>query len=372
MWKFGLFLTSFLVSSGVVCANYAGGLEAIRLGNYTQAALELDEPAAAGDAKSEYLLGFLYYHGMGVTKNYEKAFALFRDAMAQGHIEAQTFLGFLYDEGKGVPVDKQRAFELYQASANAGDVTAIINLGVMYYKGEGIAQSYSKAFELLNSIEHIDSPALQLYLGNLYYNGYAVRQDIAKAVEYYTKAAKLDDVNAHYFLGHIYQQGKGSIPADPAKALQFYTYAAQKGHPQAQFNLATLLAGGATGVVDRVQAYAWLTKAANQNVPEAGPALEKLIADMTLAELARAKGQVLELEDINPETVVSPTKAVVPQESVKLSGFENVRPIGEAVTTGGGIGYAGDNSTKITGSVTTTISTQTEVPGRSRRMIRRR
>lgn len=94
--------------AGAVQADYARSVEALQNGNYSLAALELSDLLQQGDPKAEYLMGFMYYHGMGVVQDYSKAFELFKDATEKGHIEAQTFLGYLYDEGKGTAVNKKR------------------------------------------------------------------------------------------------------------------------------------------------------------------------------------------------------------------------------------------------------------------------
>ena len=293
MWKYAFLVSAAVSIATTSYADYAKGVEALQVGNYTIAAQELKEAADAGDAKAQYLMGYLYYQGQGVPQDDEKAFELFRRATDQGHVEAQTFLAFMYDSGRGVPQNKKKAFDLYQASADEGDITATINLGVMYYKGDGIPQNYDKAFELLNDIEHVNSPVLQLYLGNLYFYGYGTRQDVNKALSYYLKAAALGDISAHYFLGSLYQQGSGSISPNPSEALLYYTYAAQKGDPNAQYNLATLYASGAAGKVDKIQAYAWLVLASEQNMKEANEALEKLEDTMSLSEISQAKNYVL-------------------------------------------------------------------------------
>ncbi len=366
MWKYALLVSGMMLASTVSRADYAKGVEALQVGNYTVAAQELAGAADAGDAKAQYLMGYLYYQGQGVPQDDEKAFEFFRNASDKGHVEAQTFLAFMYDAGRGVPQNKKKAFELYQASADEGDITATINLGVMYYKGDGIPQNYDKAFELLNDIEHVNSPVLQLYLGNLYFYGYGVRQDVNKALDYYLRSAALGDVSAHYFLGSIYQQGKGVVKANPSEALLYYTYAAQKGDPNAQYNLATLYAGGAAGKVDKIQAYAWLVMASEQNMPEANEALEKLGDSMSLSEISQAKNYVLELQKIDPDTVVSP----VPPMQISNSIYSTR---GATTVVGNQGGSWGNITTGVTPGGTVVTRPQGAQPsGRSRRMIRRR
>ena len=163
-------LIAALLFSGVSCvalADYTKGLAAFQRADYALAVQELSDASDMNDAKAQYLLGFMYYHGYGVPQNYKKAFSLFERSMELGNIDSQTFLAYMYDEGKGVATNKRKAFELYQSSAEQGDVTATMNLGVLFYRGDGVPQNYDKAFELMSSIENAQHPIVQFYLGNL-------------------------------------------------------------------------------------------------------------------------------------------------------------------------------------------------------------
>ena len=58
---------------------------------------------------------------------------------------AYTALGWLYYSGKWVDRDFQKAFEWYEKGAKAGDPTAMNNISIMYEKGIGVAKDKAKA-----------------------------------------------------------------------------------------------------------------------------------------------------------------------------------------------------------------------------------
>ena len=190
-------------------ASYSGALHAVQKGDYATALLELEEPLASEDAKAQYLMAYMYYHGLGVPRDYKKAFDLFEASSEQGNIEALTFVAYMYDEGKGVAINKKKAFDLYQLASEEGDITATMNLGVLFYQGNGVPQNYEKAFELLSSIENVRHPIIQYYLGNFHFYGYGVPKDAQKAFPYYIKSAQYGSIEAHYLLGHLYQMVSG-------------------------------------------------------------------------------------------------------------------------------------------------------------------
>ena len=78
-------------------------------------------------------LGYIYYSGNGVEKDYKKAIELYSKAASLGHMQAYNNLGFCYENGFGVPVDLKKAIEFYRISANMGNSTAKENLQRLGY-----------------------------------------------------------------------------------------------------------------------------------------------------------------------------------------------------------------------------------------------
>jgi len=97
------------------------------------------------DPDEQFELGYNYYHGHGVKKDYAEAVKWYRKAAEQGHADAQCNLGYCYDKGKGVEQSYNEAVKWYRKAAEQGEAYAQNNLGVCYEFGQGVEQSYTEA-----------------------------------------------------------------------------------------------------------------------------------------------------------------------------------------------------------------------------------
>ena len=66
----------------------------------------------------------MYYHGKGVTQDYEEALRWYRKAADQGDDVAQYALGGMYEKGQGVTQDYVHAYMWYSISATQGQKDA--------------------------------------------------------------------------------------------------------------------------------------------------------------------------------------------------------------------------------------------------------
>ena len=88
-------------------------------------ALEWFEKAAnLGDVTSQYNVALTYYY----QKKYKVAAKWFQKAADQGYSDAQNYLGTMYENGLGVEKDRQEAYDLYKKAAEEGNVYAINNV----------------------------------------------------------------------------------------------------------------------------------------------------------------------------------------------------------------------------------------------------
>ena len=111
---------------------------------------QFKKDAAAGDAKAQNALGFMYTSGKGVPKNNVEAVQWYRLAAAQGLAEAQHALGVMYALGEGVPEDYKEAVVWYRRAAEQGLAGAQHNLGLMYANGDGVPEDAVLAYLWLN------------------------------------------------------------------------------------------------------------------------------------------------------------------------------------------------------------------------------
>lgn len=94
------------------------------------AALEAFWPAArSGNAEAEEWIGVIYALGLGVERDYQRAFDWYLRAAMKGHPGAQSGVGWYYELGLGMPApDLVRAYLWYNLSTIGGDPDAAISL----------------------------------------------------------------------------------------------------------------------------------------------------------------------------------------------------------------------------------------------------
>jgi TPR repeat protein len=175
----------------------------------------------------------------------------------------------MYDHGHGVPEDDAEAVRWYRRSANRGFAAAQHNLAVMYAEGSGVPE------------------------------------DDAEAVRWYLLAARQGYALAQFTLGGMYSRGEGVL-RNEAEGVRWYQLAAEQGDALAQTNLAVILAqrwyrvhievqddplaAASLALVeqDLINAFKWLTLAADQGNATAEANRDLLRGWMTPAQIAEA------------------------------------------------------------------------------------
>lgn len=94
------------------------------------------ENAKKGDEKAQYVVGYMYYKGKGVPKDYIKAAEWYKKSAEGSYTKALNNLAYLYQKGKGVNKDIHKAEQLLLKSAKQGDDVACLNLGILYQTGK--------------------------------------------------------------------------------------------------------------------------------------------------------------------------------------------------------------------------------------------
>jgi len=95
-----------------------------------------------------------------VTIDYARAMAAYKVGAEGGHAGCQWMVGSMYYQGLGVAVDYQQARAWFEKAAAQDQPTAVGQLGVMYGNGEGVTPSWRRARELYKrAIELGDSQA---------------------------------------------------------------------------------------------------------------------------------------------------------------------------------------------------------------------
>ena len=86
-------------------ADTDAGIADMKLGHYVKAIAELKPEAEAGDTRAQSNLASIYYYGLGIAANFDKAFKWYRAAALQGDPDGLIGLAILYAQGRGVPAD---------------------------------------------------------------------------------------------------------------------------------------------------------------------------------------------------------------------------------------------------------------------------
>ena len=206
-----------------ICINQSGDSKLINNSKYKLAdilweksdkneagiALKLyEEIINIGDYKAIFELGYKYYLGDKVEKNYELAMLYFRISARYNYYKAQHYIGFMYDEGKGIPCSYKSAIYWYKLAASNGSVSAINNLGVMYENGNGVSRDRTKAFELYrkayDASDNKSSEGCIMYnLGLCYKNGRGTKKNLEEAKYWLSRSAKAGYKDAELSLKDI-------------------------------------------------------------------------------------------------------------------------------------------------------------------------
>ena len=148
-----------------------------------------------------------------------------------GDAKAQYALAVVFDTGEELEEDDTKAVAWYRRAAEQGHMHAQHNLGISYENGEG------------------------------------VERDIAEAMNWYQLAAAQGNPSSQYNLGLLYSLGRGPIQQSDREALQWFRLAAEQGHAKAQSNLGAMHALGLGTQTNLIQAYKWVTLAAQSFPP---------------------------------------------------------------------------------------------------------
>jgi TPR repeat protein len=133
-----LLSVTLLQAQEAINPNFDAGIAAYQTNNMSLAFKEFMVAAKSGHSDSQYNIGLMYEHGIGVVKDASKAVDWYTKAAAQENSGAQFNLGVLYENGNGTPIDYIKAREFYRKAASHGDALAIGNLGMLYIRGQGV------------------------------------------------------------------------------------------------------------------------------------------------------------------------------------------------------------------------------------------
>jgi TPR repeat protein len=244
---------------------------------FAQAGSDLDE--AALDPVQAERLGFNYWLGRGVERDYVEAARLLEQAAAAHRPYAAAALAGLYQRGEGVPLDLARARELNQTAAELGVAAAqwALAYDVAASVDDPAARNLAAAIPWLNAAAEQEEPAALFLLGQMYRFDDAVGRNRDLGLKLMTRAAELGyepaSTEAAGFL-----LAEDAAADDVQRALYFLNKAASSGFPPSQYALGKLYLEGRHVAPDAAVAAQWLTRAHEREYPPATLWLAELYA----------------------------------------------------------------------------------------------
>jgi TPR repeat protein len=278
------------------------GYIAYQSGQYKKAVALWMSAAKAGNATAQFNLALQYVSGVEVEISQEQAMYWFNKAMQQGYAAAYERVGILHEEGTFFPTSEQEAFHYYKQASDIGDASGA-------YRAAGLAKAMGRQQQALSFYKlaaergHVEA---QASLGLMYeYGQDGVEVDFEKSMKWYLKSAAQGFPYSVYLVGVNYHRGRGvakslslaeywfkrgayngngaammSLSPTAQKRVKDDLFEAMKedaqdGEVSAQYKLATAYKNGDDVEKSEDKAEFWLTKAADQDHPQAMVELAK-------------------------------------------------------------------------------------------------
>ncbi len=175
---------------------------------------ELERMAAEnGSADAQYYLAEMYRFGSSsAEKNFSEALKWYKLAAEGGNHDAMSRLGFMYYRGDGVEKDYNEAYYWFEKDGFRG-LSDFIFADMYFY----VDKAYANAFGLYCSALKQGVEEAGYKIGEMYYYGLGVEQDYNEALKYLKyyngefEEAYFDwaPAKVHFMLSEMYQNGWG-------------------------------------------------------------------------------------------------------------------------------------------------------------------
>ena len=242
---------------------------------------------------SKIYLGNISMYGLGKDIDYERAKEYYTEAMTSRseftQAQASYKIALMYEKGLGTNVDYELAFRNYFNSATKADLAdAHYKMGQLLetekFKTNDIGKEqangcYQKALELyIKAEKEMENKSTELTIGTMYAKGQGVEQNEDKAVEWLTKSAKKDNSIAYQKLSAIYAD-ENSKYFDLNKAVKCLEQSAKIGNHFANYQLGKIYADKDSQFYDLNKAISNLQISAQQGNHFANYKLGEIYAD---------------------------------------------------------------------------------------------
>lgn len=136
-----------------------------------------------------FLLGELYFSGIGVEQDYSKSFECYNKALSLGLKRAAQDIAGFYSSGKYVEQDMDLAKKYFEIAAKAGYAFSWYNLGIIYMNGLGSTlEDAAKGVECFKKASDIGFRKAMEMVGKCYFNGVGVEKNEEESEKWFAMA----------------------------------------------------------------------------------------------------------------------------------------------------------------------------------------
>jgi len=255
--KFILIFLTIGYCSFAISDDYDHALSTLKKGEYLKS-LEMFKEVhrKKGDDRAQYWIGYIYYYGQGLQREYITAAHWFNKSAEQNNREAIYMLANMHSTGKGVVKNSKLAVKLYTRAAELGLPESQWVLGDLYYRGLGVEQDHNLSFQWYLKAAEQGNAQSQYNVGLALYLGRGVDIDYPRALHWFEMAAQKNVLAAIDALANIYYDGK-HLKQDFKKAFGFFERLAISGDSLAQSRIAKMYGSGIGVDSNQEQANYW-------------------------------------------------------------------------------------------------------------------
>ena len=196
----------------------------INNGDAQKGAALLKKCADGGNADAMYYLGYLFYKGNGVPKNYKKALSLFEKASNRGNTKASFILGNMLISGNGCDKSPEKAAEVWEEGAKRGNVQCAYNLAMLCDRGLGVRIDKAKSISLLRFCAENGMEKAKEILDKI-----TVKQDNTENINELISLAEKGDAKALYRLG-VHKMRGTKVAKNKTEATNLFIHSAKQNY----------------------------------------------------------------------------------------------------------------------------------------------
>ncbi|MEA3372463.1 MAG: tetratricopeptide repeat protein [Campylobacterota bacterium] len=215
------------------------------------------DAATLGDPEAQYQLGYMYYRGIFIKGDMDKAGYWFGKASEQGHQKAEFYLSMIWEEVKPNP---EAQFYTGLSLIKNDDSRGYFAHARMYTLGNYVCRNHHKSVSLYQQAARYANHEQRKYQINIayqfYLNGHPQDDTAFQILKAY---AVTGDMKAQHYLAVMHEE-----QANHAEALKWYLKAAEQGFSRSQYIIGIWLLWGRHIQRDEDEGVKWLEKAAEQ------------------------------------------------------------------------------------------------------------